>query len=149
MSSVVDSAVGLGTDLLRVASVYPDLYLGPVPIKFVTNMWVGFSHGEMRYRSVGALFLAHHKANFEDVAIRFTCILTGPSRFIQLQLLKSLFDYSNMEPRAETIDFKENKGWNWLKHPTRSMRRKIINMENPTGAQYTGWRKIFKIKGYA
>ncbi|MHC1591772.1 MAG: hypothetical protein ACXQS8_06785 [Candidatus Helarchaeales archaeon] len=124
------TVTNFASDIGRVTATYPDLYLGPVPIKFVTNMWVGFSHGEMRYRSIGALFLAHHKAQFEDVAIRFTCILTGPSRFIQLQMLKSLFDYSNMEQATETIDYEATgwkKMWSILRFPTRWMRRTVLN----------------------
>jgi len=92
-----------GRDISRWLSAYPDAILGFVPIKHIIEMWVGFSHGDMRYRSIGALFLAHHDAQFEDVAIRFTVIMQGPSKYLELQLLKSMFDYSNMKDRTETV----------------------------------------------
>jgi len=99
--SAADSALRLATtSLLWITVKHPvSGILGWVPLENIQKMQIGFSLHDLKYRSVGAAFLANQRGEQFETVNRIDLLATGDKRFLIFGALKELFELNAEGPK--------------------------------------------------
>jgi len=97
----LDSAMRIGTTVALWLTVTGPVaaILGYVPLENIQKMQIGYSIHDLKYRSVGAAFLANQRGEQLESIIRIDLLVNGPKRFLLLGALKELFELNLEGPK--------------------------------------------------
>jgi hypothetical protein len=76
---------------LYTAEAFPDIVVGYIPLYTVTHYEFASSQDILRYRAVGAQYLAHQAGG--NFSLRVDCILRNPTALMYLSMLQALYMY--------------------------------------------------------